>query len=109
VQVAYTLVAQGHIGQNQLTGVSKVYPLGSVAVPAISGTATFFKRVNGEALAVVQCKTLQMVIHTQVTFMPIQLKVVGLFSFKPVTGGTGLSVTNISKLDNGTALVMTNY
>jgi hypothetical protein len=28
--------------------------LGSVAVPAISGTATFFKRVNGEALAVVQ-------------------------------------------------------
>jgi hypothetical protein len=23
--------------------------------------------------------------------------------FKPVTGGTGLSVTNISKLDNGTA------
>jgi hypothetical protein len=32
--------------------------LGSVAVPAISGTATFFKRVNGEALAVVQCKTL---------------------------------------------------
>jgi hypothetical protein len=56
VQVAYTLVAQGHIGQNQLTGVSKVYPLGSVAVPAISGTATFFKRVNGEALAVVQCK-----------------------------------------------------
>jgi hypothetical protein len=38
-----TLVAQGDIGQNQLTGVSKVYPLGSVAVPAISGTATFFK------------------------------------------------------------------
>jgi hypothetical protein len=34
------------MGQNQLTGVSKVYPLGSVAVPAISGTATFFKRVN---------------------------------------------------------------
>jgi hypothetical protein len=38
------------MGQNQLTGVSKVYPLESVAVPAISGTATFFKRVNGEAL-----------------------------------------------------------
>jgi hypothetical protein len=69
--------------------------LGSVAVPAISGTATFFKRVNGEALAVVQCKTPQMVIHTQVTFMQIQqLKVVDCV-FKPVTGGTGLSVTNI--------------
>jgi hypothetical protein len=35
--------------------------------------------------------------------MPIQqLKVVGL-CFLSNTGGTGLSVTNISKLDNGTA------
>jgi hypothetical protein len=42
-----TLVAQGDIGQNELTAVSKVYALGSVAVPNISGTATFFKRVGG--------------------------------------------------------------
>jgi hypothetical protein len=34
-----TLVAD--IGQNELTGTSKVYALGSVAVPNISGTATF--------------------------------------------------------------------
>jgi hypothetical protein len=38
------------IGQNELTAVSKVYALGSVAVPNISGTATFSK-VNGEALS----------------------------------------------------------
>jgi hypothetical protein len=38
-----TLVAQGDIGQNELTAVSKVYALGSVAVPNISGTATFSK------------------------------------------------------------------
>jgi hypothetical protein len=46
-------VAQGDIGQNDLTGVSKVFPLGSVAVPTISGTAVL-QRVNGEALAVVK-------------------------------------------------------
>jgi hypothetical protein len=37
-----TLVAQGDIGQNELTAVSKC-SLGSVAVPNISGTATFSK------------------------------------------------------------------
>jgi hypothetical protein len=36
-----TLVAQGDIGQNDLTDVSKVYALGSVAVAGIDGTATF--------------------------------------------------------------------
>jgi hypothetical protein len=36
-----TLVAQGDIGQNDLTDVSKVYALGSVAVARIDGTATF--------------------------------------------------------------------
>jgi hypothetical protein len=37
-----TLVAQGDIGQNDLTDVSKVYALGSVAV-GIDGTATFLQ------------------------------------------------------------------
>jgi hypothetical protein len=40
----------GDIGQNELTGTSKVYALGSVALCLISGTATFFKRVNGSVL-----------------------------------------------------------
>jgi hypothetical protein len=62
------LVAQGDIGQNELTGISKAYSLGSVAVPTIDGTATFYKRVNGQALAVVQLKTPQLVDHIQATF-----------------------------------------
>ena len=49
-----TLVAQGDIGQNELTGTSKEYPLEGVDVATIDGTATFFERVNGEALAVIQ-------------------------------------------------------
>jgi hypothetical protein len=62
------LVAQGDIGQNELTGISKAYSLGSVAVPTIDGTATFYKRVNGQALAVVQLKKPQLVDHIQATF-----------------------------------------
>jgi hypothetical protein len=63
------LVAQGDIGQNELTGISKAYSLGSVAVPTIDGTATFYKRVNGQALAVVQLKNTQLVDHIQATFI----------------------------------------
>ncbi|TDE05293.1 CHRD domain-containing protein [Flavobacterium sandaracinum] len=100
-----TLVAQGDIGQNDLTGVSKVYPLGSVSAPTISGTATFFKRVNGEALAIVQLQNTPAGgshpghIHNNTAAQGGGIA----FSFKPVNGDTGLSVTNVAKLDNGTA------
>lgn len=100
-----TLVAQGDIGQNDLTGVSKAYPLGSVAVAEISGTATFYKRVNGEALAIVKLQNTPAGgshpghIHTNSAAQGGGIA----FSFKPVNGDTGLSATNVSKLDNGTA------
>jgi uncharacterized protein YerC len=101
-----TLVAQGDIGQNDLTDVSKVYPLGSVADPLISGTATFYKRVNGNALAVIKLNnTPAGGIHPG----HIHTKTVAegdgeiAFTFKPVNGDTGISTTNVSKLDNGTA------
>lgn len=48
-----TLVAQGDIGQNALTGDSKVYELTPVADPAVTGTATFAKRNNGTTLVTV--------------------------------------------------------
>jgi len=40
----------GRHRQNQLTGDSKVYTLNPVSNPAISGTATLAKRVNGQTL-----------------------------------------------------------
>ena len=49
-----TLVAQGDVGQNELTGDSEEYVLGSVSDPAISGTVTFSKRVNNETLVVIE-------------------------------------------------------
>jgi hypothetical protein len=101
-----TLVAQGDIGQNELTGTSKVYALGSVAVPNISGTATFFKRVNGEALSIVKLNnTPAGGMHPGHIHANTAVQGGGIvFTFNPVNGDTGLSTTNISKLDNGTAL-----
>ncbi|TXD45658.1 hypothetical protein ES045_16245, partial [Polaribacter sp. IC073] len=46
-----TIVAQGDIGQNDLTGTTKTYDLGEKAVAGISGNVTFSERINGEALA----------------------------------------------------------
>lgn len=99
-----TLVAQGDIGQNDLTGTTKTYELGSVEFPDISGTATFSERVNGEALAVLELQNTPdggshpAHIHqnTAVQGGPIA------FTFNPVNGDTGMSATNVSELDNGT-------
>jgi hypothetical protein len=105
-----TLVAQGDIGQNELTATSKVYPLGSVADPNILGTATFTKRVNGEALAIIQLQNTpdggmhpgHIHINTAAEGGAIA------FTFKPVNGTTGMSKTNVAKLDNGTPFLYDN-
>ncbi|ELR72991.1 hypothetical protein C900_00493 [Fulvivirga imtechensis AK7] len=48
-----TLIAQGDIGQNALTGESEAYDLTAVDVPGVTGTATFHKRANDETLVVI--------------------------------------------------------
>ena len=102
-----TIVAQGDIGQNELTDVSKMYTLSSVAVPDISGTATFTARANGEALAVISLQnTPAGGSHPAHIHMNDAATGGGIaVSFNPVNGDTGLSVTNISALDDGTAFV----
>lgn len=100
-----TIVAQGDIGQNELTGTSKVYVLSPVAVPDIEGTATFFERINGEALAKIQLvNTPQGGSHPGHIHMNDVATGGGIaFTFNPVDGDTGLSETNVAALDDGTA------
>ncbi|WP_430468565.1 hypothetical protein [Winogradskyella ouciana] len=101
-----TLVAQGDIGQNELTGESKVYVLNSVDVPTASGTATFEERVNGEALA-----TLDIINSVDGEMHPAHIHAGSvatapgaiLFTFNSVDGTTGVSKTNVSALDDDTA------
>lgn len=97
-----TLVAQGDIGQNELTGEEKVYELGEKDVDGISGTATFKKRVNGEALAMIELmNTPEDGMHPAHIHFNTALEGGGIaFTFTPVNGATGVSVTNVATLDD---------
>lgn len=97
-----TLVAQGDIGQNELTGVEKVYDLGEKDVDGISGTATFRERMNGEALAILELMNTPADemhpahIHANTALEGGDI----LFTFKPVNGATGMSETNVAMLND---------
>mgnify|MGYP005824245703 FL=1 len=101
-----TIVAQGDIGQNDLTGDSKVYTLAEKDVSGISGTATFYKRVNGTALSILDVQnTVPGMMHPShihendaATGGPIA------FTFNPVNGDTGMSITQVEMLDDDSAI-----
>lgn len=104
-----TIVAQGDIGQNALTGESKTYELSSVADPEISGTATFYQRMNGETLAKLMLENTPeggshpAHIHLNTAAEGGAIAV----SFTPVDGSSGMSKTNIASLDDGTSITYT--
>ncbi|HSI69799.1 MAG TPA: CHRD domain-containing protein, partial [Gillisia sp.] len=100
-----TIVAQGDIGQNELTGESKVYMLDSKDVDGISGTATFEERMNGQALATLNLEnTPDGGEHPAHIHMNTAVEGGGIiFTFNPVNGTTGMSMTNVSALDDETA------
>ncbi|MEQ8241377.1 MAG: hypothetical protein RIA69_19335 [Cyclobacteriaceae bacterium] len=99
-------VAQGDVGQNMLTGASVTYDLGSVAIPEINGTATFYERVNGQALAkLVLNNTPQDGSHP--AHIHANSAEVGgpiIFTFNPVNGDSGISDTNVDASDDGSTL-----
>ncbi|HSI69429.1 MAG TPA: hypothetical protein VK941_04290, partial [Gillisia sp.] len=100
-----TIVAQGDIGQNELTGEAKTYTLNSKDVPGINGTATFEERMNGEALATLNLdNTPPGGEHPAHIHMNTAEEGGGIiFTFMPVNGTTGMSMTNVAALDDETA------
>ena len=101
-----TLIAQGDIGQNELTGVNKVYTLNSVSDPAISGNVTFAERKNGKAMI-----TISLVGTTAGGDHPAHIHANAaaqgggiVLDLKNVSGATGKSVTSANALNNGTAI-----
>lgn len=96
-----TLVAQGDIGQNELTGASTKYPLASVSDENISGDITFSKRANGEALATIDLdNTMDGVDYPAHIHMgSVDAPGAVLVTFASVNGKTGMSKTNVSNLD----------
>ncbi|MCM4171098.1 hypothetical protein DHD32_06380 [Arenibacter sp. TNZ] len=101
------LVAQGDIGQNELTGNEVSYDLAAVSNAAIFGTATFSERVNKETLV-----TLELVGTTVGSIHPAHIHT-GAVADAPgavivtlgsVMGDNGISVTNVTQANAGDAL-----
>jgi hypothetical protein len=99
-----TIVAQGDIGQNELTGETKSYTLNEKDVDGISGSVMFEERLNGEALATLMLNgTPDGGMHPAHIHMNTAAEGGGiLYTFTPVDGTTGMSVSNVSMLDDGT-------
>ncbi|MFP4291701.1 MAG: CHRD domain-containing protein [Cyclobacteriaceae bacterium] len=96
-----TIVAQGDIGQNELTGNSTVYDLDEEDVEGISGTATLSERLNGETLVVIELEgTPDGGTHPAHIHMNTAAEGGGIVvSFNPVDGSTGISRTNVTNFD----------
>ena len=91
-----TIVAQGDIGSNELTGTTAVYSLNESDVDGISGEITFAERLNGFALATIRLTgtpeggTHPAHIHENSVAMGGDI----LFTFSPVDGSTGVSMSD---------------
>lgn len=105
-----TIVAQGDIGQNELTGESTSYTLGEKDVPGISGSVIFEERVNGEAQATIMLSgTPDGGMHPAHIHMNSAAEGGGiLYTFNPVNGTTGMSRSNLSMLDDNSAIGYTD-
>lgn len=106
-----TIVAQGDIGTNVLTGDTKVYPLAERAAPGISGTATFAKRVSGETLVTLALQnTPSGGIHPAHIHDNTALETGNVaFSLTSVDGTTGMSITNISDITYDELIAFDGY
>lgn len=101
-----TLVAQGDIGQNELTGDEKVYELTPVADPAVTGTATFAKRKSGEILVTVALDgTTPGASHPSHIHANTIAEGGGIvIDLNNVDGTTGMARTSVDTLRDGTAI-----
>ena len=100
------IAAQTDIGSNALTGVAVSYPLDSVAVAGIRGTATFAERKSGETLVTLALENTPgngfhpAHIHTNTAVEGGDIAV----ALTPADGANGTSTTHVAALDNGTPL-----
>jgi hypothetical protein len=101
-----TLIAQGDIGENELTGSSTTYALTGVNESGIDGTATFAERISGATLVTIDLEgaspTDNYPVHiyegTVATPGPIAI------NLNNYTGTTGKSVTTVRTLNDDTAI-----
>jgi Cu/Zn superoxide dismutase len=105
-----TIIAQGDIGQNELTGTEVSYILNENMVPGISGTIEFAERVNESTLVTVKLigtvtgNTHPAHIHENNLATTGNI-IVGLTA---VNGATGISKTQVATLVGGASVTYTD-
>jgi hypothetical protein len=101
-----TLIVQGDIGINELTGDVTTYPLMERQVDGIMGEAIFEKRQSGETLVTLALEgTPEGGEHPAHIHANTAAEGGGIVvSFTPVNGTTGMSMTNVATLDDGTPI-----
>jgi hypothetical protein len=107
------ILAQGDIGGNVITSTNKTYTLDTIGTFAVSGTAFFEKRVNGNTLLTI---SLTGTIGGDVYPATVNLGSIASIGGGPVVktlnnvdGATGKSYTNIRKLDSGIDITYDNW
>jgi len=101
-----TLVAQGDIGENELTASSTTYSLGTVNESGIDGQVTFAKRVSGSSLVTIDLNGASPTGNYPVYIYDNNLATTGpvAITLNNYTGTTGKSVTSVRKLNNNTLI-----
>ena len=97
-----TIVAQGDIGANALTGETVTYPLAAVAGSGVSGTATFAERNDGTTLVTLRVTgTPADGNHpAHIHYNSVAEGGAIAISLTNVNGATGISKTSVMVLDN---------
>ncbi|MGB5943086.1 MAG: CHRD domain-containing protein [Leeuwenhoekiella sp.] len=101
-----TIVAQGDIGSNELTGMEMVYDLMTKDVDGIMGTATFMERKGGAAIVELMLENTPdggmhpAHIHENSAIEGGDI----IVTFNPVNGTTGYSATHVEALNDGTEI-----
>jgi hypothetical protein len=101
-----TLIAQGDIGQNELTATSTTYTLDAVNASGITGTVKFTERVNGLTLVTVDLDGASATGMYPVYIYSNDIAAPGpvVIDLNSVNGATGLSMTTVTQLNSGTAV-----
>lgn len=110
-----TIIAQGDIGGNVLTGTNKTYSLSQDSASGVTGFTRFDKRKNGNTLITVDLNA-GVVLPAGLYAAHINLGSVATIgipenkkTLNPVDGATRISMTNVRTLNDGTIISYNNW
>jgi hypothetical protein len=101
-----TLVAQGDIGENELTSASTTYALSASNGSGVDGTVVFSQRISGATLVTVNLNGASLTSNYPISIYDNSVTTTGpiAISLNNYTGSTGTSVTTVRTLNNNTAI-----